>query len=174
MDFLKQFVIPYSGLTLGHHQYEFVIGDKFFESIEYAEIQHGDILVKINLEKTERMLIFNFDIEGSVNLECDRCLEPFDMSLQGHERLIVKFGEAYAEESEEMIVIPFSEHQFNIAHLLYEYISLTIPFQRFHPEDEFGESGCDPEFLNKLKEFEADSPTDPLWDKLKGIKPEEN
>lgn len=174
MDYLKQFVIPYSGLALGHHQYEFAFGNKFFESIEYAEIQRGDIQINVDLEKTERLMILLFDISGTVNVDCDRCLEPLDIPLQGHERLIVKFGEEYAEESEEMIVIPAGEHQFNIAHLLYEYISLMIPYQRFHPDDENGEPTCDPEFLNKLEEFKPETHTDPLWDKLKDILPEDN
>lgn len=174
MEYLKQFVIPYTGLGLGHHEYEFTIGNTFFESIEYAEIQRGNILVNIDLEKTERMLIFLFDISGTINVDCDRCLEPLDIPIQVHERLIVKFGDEYVEESEEMIIIPVGEHQFNIAHLLYEYISLSLPYQRFHPDDENGEPTCDPEFLRKLEELKPENHTDPLWDKLKGILPENN
>jgi len=120
------------------------------------------------------MLVFQFDFEGSVTVDCDRCLEPFELPIEGQEKLFVKFGEEYAEESEDLIVIPFSEHQFNLAQLLYEYISLMIPFQRFHPEDENGESTCNPDFLSKLNEFKSDPHAESMWDKLKGIKPEDN
>ena len=95
MDYLKQFVIPYSGLALGNHQFEFILGDKFFESIEYSEIKHGQLLAVINLEKQERMLVFDFDINGIVRVECDRCLDDLEIEVSDTERLIVKFGEEH-------------------------------------------------------------------------------
>jgi uncharacterized metal-binding protein YceD (DUF177 family) len=174
VDYLKQFIIPYSGLALGNHQYEFTIGDAFFESIDYSEIQHGQLQVIINLEKQERMLVFDFEIDGIVNVECDRCLDDLEIEVQDNEKLIVKFGEDYSEESEDVITVPHNEHQFDVSHYIYEYISLSLPYQRIHPDDEDGNSTCDPDILERLKSLQPEQPNDPIWDKLKDINPDEN
>lgn len=169
MDYLKQFVIPFSGLELGKHQFDFALGDKFFESIEYSEISRGDLQVGLNLEKQEQMLIFQFNIKGYVRVECDRCLDDLDIELDDAEQLIVKFGNDFHEESEDVIVIPQSEHQFDISHYLYEFILLSMPVQRIHPDDEDGCSTCNPEFLQKLNTIENEHPFDPRWEKLRGL-----
>jgi uncharacterized metal-binding protein YceD (DUF177 family) len=57
---------------------------------------------------------------------------------------------------------------------MYEYIVLSLPVQRIHPDDENGRSGCDPDMLEKLKaltakELNLENQADPRWDALKGI-----
>lgn len=169
VDYLKQFVIPFSGLELGNHQYSFAIGDKFFESIEYSEFSHGELQVNLDLERQERMLIFRFQITGYVEVECDRCLDELKMHIADTEQLIVKFGTEYQEESEDVLVIPQHEHQFDISHYLYEFISLSLPVQRFHPDDEEGNSTCNPDFLEHLNTYTEEQETDPRWEKLRGL-----
>ncbi len=174
VDYLKQFVIPFSGLELGNHQYSFAIGDEFFESIEYSEFSQGDLQVDLELEKQERMMIFRFHITGIVDVDCDRCLEPLELFVDDKEQLIVKFGNEYVEESDEVIVIPAHEYQFDISHYLYEFISLSLPVQRFHPDDENGNSTCNPEFLEQLNAHAQEQEIDPRWEKLRGLMTEDN
>ncbi len=169
MDYLKQFVIPFSGLELGNHQYTFAIGDKFFESIEYSEFSRGDLTVNLDLERQERMLIFRFHIIGVLRVECDRCLDELEIELDDTEQLIVKFGSEFLEESEDVIVIPEHEHQFNISHYIYEFISLSLPVQRFHPDDDEGYSTCNPDFLERFNTQNEEQEIDPRWEKLKGL-----
>ena len=81
--------------------------------------------------------------------------------------MIVKFGDSYYEESDEVVVIPETEHKLNVSQYIYEFINLLLPIKRVHPNDEQGMSKCNPEILDRLKSAEEDETTDPRWDVLK-------
>ena len=59
-------------------QYDFDIDNEFFEHFEQAEIRQAEVKVVIDLDRQQRMLIFNFDISGWLMLPCDRCLEEYE------------------------------------------------------------------------------------------------
>src|SRR5690554_2639663 len=82
------------------------------------------------------MFEFNFDINGVVKVPCTRCLDDMDQEVDTRNRLIVKFGKEYSEESDEIVIIPEDEGEINIAWFLYEYIALTIPIKHVHPAGE--------------------------------------
>jgi len=166
MNVLKEFVIPFVGLKEGIHDYAFDIDAEFFESFEYSEVEQGEIHVDVSMEKQERMLIFNFSIRGKVELPCDRCLSALDLSVEGNERLIVKFGQEWMEESEEILVIPETDSHIDISSFIYEYIMLLLPYKRVHPE---GEGLCDQTIMDKLEQH-VSSETDPRWEALKNLK----
>jgi len=105
-----------------------------------------------------------------VKVACDRCNELMDVGVSGNERLIVKLGDHYYEESEDVQVIPDTAHQFDLGPFIYEYIHLLLPIRRVHPEDEAGNSRCDPEILKKLKELSERHIQDPRWDVLTKLK----
>ena len=168
VDYLKDFVIPFSGLKEEIHHFEFTLGKKFFEAMESDEIRDGNIQIALSLDKQARMMIFNFQINGWVNLQCDRCLDYYNHHLQGEERLIIKYGETQYEETEEILIIPHSLHEINISQYLYEFVSLMLPMRKVHPDDEQGNSLCDPEVISKLKDVSV-TPSDPRWDELKKL-----
>ena len=116
------------------------------------------------------MLVLYFDIKGSVNVMCDRCLDQFDQPVNGEERLIVKFGDSYYEESDEVVVIPETEYKLNVSQYIYEFINLLLPIKRVHPNDKQGVSKCNPEFVNRLEGAKDDEMTDHRWDALKMLR----
>jgi len=156
-------------LGIGEHEFEFEIDDRFFEKYDHSDIQKGAIDIKLLLEKQDRMLILNFDIRGRVNVICDRCLEYYDQRVNGLEKLIVKFGDKFSEESDEVIVIPESEHKIDIGHYIYEYISLLLPIKQVHANDEEGVSRCNKEVAYRMENHEEDKKTDPRWEVLKTL-----
>jgi len=170
VDYLKQFVIRFSGLSIGNHQYKFIIDEKFFENFDFSEIKNGKITVDILLNKQETMFILNFIINGTVNVTCDRCLEPFDLDINGKEKLIVKFGKEKFEETDEILIIPESDNKINISQYIYEYINLLLPYKRVHPDNADGKSLCNQEVIKKIKKFSKSKTIDPRWEKLKDIK----
>jgi uncharacterized metal-binding protein YceD (DUF177 family) len=172
VDYLKHFIIPFRGLKQGVHQYDYQIDKKFFQCLEYAQISNGNVKVGIELTKQERMLIFNFTIDGYVEVTCDRCLGEFNQALAGNEKLIVKFGEKWEEESEDVIIIPEGEYQFDISKYIYEYIVLLLPMQRIHPDDENGNTTCDQDMVARLGSHPGVSERDPRWDALLKLKNE--
>jgi len=171
MDYLKQFVIQFGGLKPGKHNFSFEVEDLFFEQFEYSEIKKGNVTVKIDFEREEKILILDFLIDGKVEMHCDRCYEPFLLPISGKERLIVKFGHDFHEENEEVQIIPEGETQINISSFIYEFIHLLIPFRRVHPDDENGNNLCDPEIIKRIDERESSSEPDPRWEALKKLKP---
>jgi uncharacterized metal-binding protein YceD (DUF177 family) len=170
MNSLAQFIIPVTGLKPGSHQFDFEIDDSFFEHFEYSEIQKGKINLHLVIEKEDNILVLLFNFNGHVGIPCDRCYEPFDLTLEGKERLILKFGSDYHEESEEIQVVPIGENHFDISPFIYEYIHLSLPVRRIHPDDESGESICDPEIIHRLEDFPSSPGPDPRWEALTALK----
>ena len=102
------------------------------------------------------------------------------------EKLLVKFGDKFAEE-DDIVIVPEADGAINIAWFLYEFIVLNIPIKHVHPTGE-----CNKSMVSKLKkhiarqkdddadpdddvfDFEeeedfSDDSTDPRWDKLQNI-----
>ena len=46
--------------------------------------------------------------------------------------LMVKFGHEYAEEGDNLIVIPEEEGEINVAWFMYEFVALAIPMKHVH------------------------------------------
>ena len=170
MDYLKQYVIQFGGLKPGVHQFSYFINELFFEHFEYSEVKKGEVNVLIDLEREEKMLVLHFSITGHVEVPCDRCYIPFSLPLNGRETLIVKFGKDYHEENEEIQIIPEGETHLDISPFIYEYVHLLMPFRKVHPEDENGDSLCDPEVIKRIEERGSISEPDPRWEVLKKLK----
>lgn len=169
MDYLKQFVIPFVGLSVGNHQFEYEIDETFFASFEYSDIQKANVHITLDLNRQERMLVLNFSINGKIGVICDRCLDAFDFPVSSAEEFFVKFGPEHREEDDNVLIIKENETHIDIAPLIYDYLILLIPYQVMHPEDANGVSLCNPEVLSKLKQFSSHSEADPRWDALKNL-----
>lgn len=147
MNYMKHFMIPFSGLKVGNHPFTFEIEDKFFEHFEYSEISKGKIHVDCMLEKQAKMMILNFEMTGTITMPCDRCGDEFDLPVKGSQKLIVKFGTDHHEETEDILVIMENEHELDVSQYLYEYTHLLLPIRKVHGTDEQGNSLCDPEVI---------------------------
>lgn len=169
MDYLKNFVIPFVGLSTGDHQFDFQIDDKFFANFEYSEIQRANVRVDLTLSKSERMLVLNFRMFGTLEVTCSRCAGLFDQPIEGEETLYVKYGQEYREEDDNVVVIPEHESQINVAPFIYDYLSLMVPYRVVHPVDENGQSTCDPDMISRIDKSAENKDTDPRWDKLKDL-----
>ncbi len=170
----KEYNIPFSGLKQGKHEFEYIIENKFFESFGYDEFNGAKIALKVVLNKLSTMLELEFHAEGSVNVNCDITNEPFDQPLSTKLDLVVKFGEVYNDEDDEILIIPHSEHQINIAQYIYEMLVLAVPQKRVHPG--VADGTLKSAALDKLKELQPKESTrnkeenDPRWDALKKLK----
>jgi uncharacterized protein len=170
VKYLDQYSIAFSGLKPGAHTFEFEAGKKFFEQFKHSEITEGAVAVKVILEKEERLFDLHFDLEGVVEVACDRCNLSLEIEVKGTERLVVKLGDRFEEESESVQVIPESDHKIDLASFIYEYIHLLLPARRVHPDDEKGKSLCDPEVIKKLNELNEHHEPDLRWEALKSLK----
>jgi uncharacterized metal-binding protein YceD (DUF177 family) len=166
MDALQDFYIPFVGLKLGKHNFSYHIDDKFFDEFQYEDFNSIECDVKVTFNKKPRLFELDFDITGFAMVNCDLSFEEYKEKIDTQLRLIVKFGNEYNDENEEVLILPHSEYQVNIAQYIYEAIVLALPLKRVHPGIEDGTLKS--EVLDKLKEFEIreSKQTDPRWDKL--------
>ena len=128
--------IPLKNLSEGAHIFEYDLDRKFFEAIDGEEVRKGNVAVKVTVKRTSSSFELNFEIKGVVKIPCTRCLDDMKQEVDTRDRLIVKFGQEYSEESDEIVVIPEDEGAINIAWFLYEFIALTIPIKHVHPSGE--------------------------------------
>jgi uncharacterized metal-binding protein YceD (DUF177 family) len=174
VDYLKDYVIPFVGLSTGDHQYEYLIDDKFFANFEYSEIKRAQVNVRLSLNKHERMLVLTFSMKGTIEVSCSRCLDNFDLPIEDEQVQYIKFGPEYKEEDADVLIIPESETHVNVAPFIYDYLNLLVPFRIVHPVNEDGLSGCDPDVIRRLEKEIKQKESDPRWDKLKGLNIDNN
>ena len=180
MKVTNAFLIPFIGLKLGKHQFESQIIKEFFEDYDYDEFEACDIKVNIVLEKKSTMLELHFKHKGTIHVPCDLTSEMFDLPIKGKIKLIVQFGEAFNDDNEELLILPFGEHQVDVKQYIYEMIALSIPLKKIHPGIKDGTLKS--EALDKLNELKVNSKeqkkrdskeeeekTDPRWDQLKKL-----
>ena len=153
------------------HQFDFEIDDSFFELFENSEIKSGRLGVQLELEKNEKLMHLHFTFSGLVTVMCDRCLDDFEMPVNSSAQIIIKQGKYRHEETEEIDIIPESATEINVAQYIYEFISLSLPVKKVHPENKKGEALCNKTILKKLKEHESkkNNDIDPRWDQLKNL-----
>ncbi len=175
MKQLKEYTIPFVGLKQGLHQFEYQIDNTFFEHFEYDEFNASAVNVDLEFDKKSTMLELHFKATGTVNVNCDLTNEPFDLPIEDELFLVIKFGQEYNDENEELLILPHGEYEVNIQQYIYELIVLGVPSKRVHPGVEDGTLQSDileklDELSPKEKSIEKDNEeTDPRWDKLKNL-----
>ena len=133
MNNLKEYLIPFVGLKIGKHQFDYQIDNTFFKNFDYDEFNDVSVKVDIVLEKKSTMLELDFKHKGTVNVPCDVSGEEFDLPIKGKLKLLVKFGDAFNDENEELLILPHGEFQVNVAQYIYESIVLSVPLRIVHP-----------------------------------------
>lgn len=176
MKVTNEFLIPFVGLKLGKHRFDFQINKKFFDNFDYHEYEDCDIKVDVVLEKKSTMLELDFKHKGTVNVPCDLTNEMFDLPIKAKLHLVVQFGENFNNDNEELLILPHGEHQIDVSQYIYEMIVLSVPLKRIHPGIKDGTLKT--ETLEKLtelsikeqkKESKKEENIDPRWDKLKQL-----
>jgi len=164
--------------------FEYLLDNEFFKKIDGNEVQKGKLNVELTVKKSAYTYEFRFVINGIAFVPCDRCLDEVEIPVETEEKLFVKLGKEYSEESDNLIVIPEEEGEINVAWFLYEFISLAIPMKHVH-----GPGKCNKTMSSKLKKHSAKSSdeeddgvefdggeaesedntveSDPRWDELK-------
>jgi uncharacterized metal-binding protein YceD (DUF177 family) len=175
MKSTNEYLIPFVGLKLGKHQFEFKINKKFFDEFSFDEYESCDIDVDVVLDKKSTMLEISFKHKGNVNVPCDLTGEAFDLPIKGKIKLVVQFGDEFNNDNDELLVLPHGEHQIDLSQYIYEMIVLSVPLKRVHPGVKDGT--LQTEALKKLnelqvkdaKEVKKEDDIDPRWDKLKQL-----
>ena len=155
MENLDTYKIDLKGMQSDAYTYEFTLDDQFFALIDAPEVQKGEVYVSLNVKKLAQSFELNFQTEGTVKVLCDRCLDEMDQSVHSVDRLIVKLGDEYSEEEDDLVIIPANEGVIDVAWFMYEFIALAIPIKHVHAEGE-----CNKEMNEKLGSLLCSSSND--------------
>ena len=177
MEETKRYTIAYRGLRSGLHDFHFKVDGGLFRAFGSTEIKDGDCDVSVALERGESMLTLDVTVDGSVVVECDRCLEDCNVPIHYEGQLLVKFSdEVHEYDGEVMWLLPM-EDEVDLTQYIYESIVLALPYQRVHPDGE-----CNPDMLERFRivsdeEFgrledraEAEGRNEGEWAKLAALK----
>lgn len=157
MGKLREFVVKFSGLSIGSHHFEFEVNDRFFEQLEDSLIRSGDVKVMMELVKKATHLELSFTLSGEVGEVCDRCAVDYRQPVSGEYRMFVKFGDALEEVDDELMMIPHGSYELDVSQMVYEFIGLSIPLRRVPCETTGDTSICDRSVLDRISEPLTDS-----------------
>jgi uncharacterized metal-binding protein YceD (DUF177 family) len=164
------YTIPFVGLKLGQHLFDFALDKTFFESLPYSLVDDGKLVVKLNLEKKETMLIASFEVKGVVSAPCARCNEEMDQKIKGDLTVYFVLGEEESED-ENLIVIPKESYEIDVQQSMYEMIMLALPARSAHKKNE-----CNEEMVQLIQKYtsnqvskDEENNIDPRWAALKNL-----
>jgi len=177
----SEYVIGFSSLKDGRHDYHYKIDNTFFEQFEYTDIQGADLVLDVVLDKKPNMIILEFKVVGYLTVMCDRCTDSFNYPIKGEESVIYKFTDEDLDDEKIIAILPH-EVEIDITIPVYEFATLLLPQRRIHPKGE-----CNEEMLNEIdnylmvegaagteeeddKPIEDENEIDPRWSKLKDLK----
>lgn len=189
MGKFQAYNIQLNTLPLGTQKYELVMDNVFFKNIDAEDIQKGNLNVELTVTRNSSNFELNFDINGVVQVPCNRCLDDMDLEISVKDKIFVKFGKEFSEEDDNIVIVPESEGAINVAWFIYEFVAVSVPIKHVHPAGK-----CNKMMSSKLRKHIARAPgdvedeaeefityeedsdssndvveTDPRWDELKKL-----
>ncbi len=192
MGKFEKYRIDLKGMKENHAHYDFLLDNAFFAAIDSPELQKGKVTVQVDVKKTAQAFELSFNSQGTVVVLCDRCLDEMDQEISSTDKIFVKFGAEYADEGDNLIIVPEDEGDINVAWIMYEYIALAIPMKHVHAPGKCNKtmSGKLNKYLrtsandmdemepvddssedesNIVSDEENDKPIDPRWSELQKL-----
>jgi len=166
------YTINISTLKLGKQSFHFDIQKEFFDNFAPDLIQDASVQIEVQITKTTQHLDTQFHIKGSLQLNCDRCLNPYWQPIQATIPVIYSFNSHLKDsDNDEVIYLSRETRMLDLSQEIYDFIALQIP-QRKVPTD-CPSPNCPPEILKMIQQNTEEIPTkveiDPRWEKLKKI-----
>lgn len=130
-------------------------------------------VIEIHFNRQRHFIEVNYEVQGGVELTCDRSLQPFEHPVDTTYSVIFKADVEQETEDESGAVrrFNFSNNSFSIEKEVRDSILLKVPIKKIHP-DFRDEKGNVEEFEEKSfgKPPEDEEETiDPRWEKLKEL-----
>ena len=188
MGKFSAYKLQLKSLAPGTHEFEYVLDKQFFANMESADIHDADLKVKLTAVYRGDVYDLTFKITGNVVLLCDRCLDTMDFPIDASYHKIVKYGDDYNDDSDEMLEIPQSDAYINVAYMLYDTVALAIPIKHVHPMGKCNrqmsallkkhraratgeDADLENELIDEIDDIEesGSTATDPRWDALRNL-----
>ncbi len=134
------------------------LGDDFFVDGEVWGVEGGSIRAEVETHREGNLYRFLVTLGGTLVLECDRCLEPFDLPMGFRGVLAVQrmSGGESRREGEEWAV-PDSSNVIDIAPFIRESLYLSIPMRHYHGMAGTDEADCNLERVASVSQETGNS-----------------
>lgn len=187
MGKFSDFKLPLKSLGTGTHTFEYHLDKQFFVNMENSDVHGADLGVKLTVVYNGEYYDLDFKVEGEVTLLCDRCLDDLIFPIDATYHIVVKYGEDYNDDNDEVLEIPQGDAYLNVAYMIYDTVVLAIPIKHVHPQGKCNRqmsallkkhraTGEDADLENQLMDemdtmddAPAETPTDPRWDALRKL-----
>ena len=171
MCILESLKLDLKALPQGNSSFEFKLDDSYFEAIDAPGVQHGDLVCRLAISRTDDFFELEFHTEGVVRIPCDVCLDEMEQPIETDDRLTVKFGDDYSED-DDLVTVAENEGILDVSWFIYEFIALNIPIKHVHAPGK-----CNPAMIEMLQEHSAarsgeeeETAVDPRWAALLKLK----
>ena len=118
-------IVTLDSLNLGEHVFDFQLNNDYFSTIEDSEVLGGEAQVHAQLNLRERDFDLTVEVQGQVQVTCDRCLDAMDVEVDAYE------DEWDWDEEPKKV---------DLSWLAYELIVVNLPLVHSHQD-----GGCNPE-----------------------------
>lgn len=156
MGKLDGYKVDLKGMATDTVSYRWQADNDFFSAVQGPEIKQGLLDVALRVKRTSGAYELEFQLQGEVEVTCDRCLEIMNQPIDAFCTLRVVMGEDFVDDGD-VVVIPEREGVINVAWNIYEFAALQIPLRHVH---------LDCEALSESSEEER---VDPRWAELKKL-----
>ena len=156
MEKLDGYKVDLKGMATDTVSYRWQADNDFFSAVQGSEIKQGMLDVALRVKRTSGAYELEFQLQGEVEVTCDRCLESMNQPIDAFCTLRVVMGEDFVDDGD-VVVIPEREGVINVAWNIYEFAALQIPLRHVHPNCE------------ALSESSEEERVDPRWADLKKL-----
>ena len=189
------FKLPLKSLGVGTHEFEYHLDKQFFVNMESSDIHDADLNVALTVQYNGDIYNLDFHITGEVVLICYRCLDDLRFPIDATYHIVVKYGEDYNDDNDEVLEIPETDNTLNVAYMIKDTVELAIPMKHVHPlgkcnrqmsamlKKHRATSGDDDaelenELIDEIDNIDAQSSaagnSDPRWDALRKLSDDDN
>ena len=128
---MQPFTISLKTLKVGVTRFDWHSGKELFEAFGNEEILDADLRIVADVDYKKSSVSVKCAIDGTVVVECDRCLESLTLPVQ------TSFDEDGYDVAEDL----------DLSQDIYDFVCTSLPLQRVHPEGECNQETV--KFLSK-------------------------
>lgn len=144
-------IINLDRLPLGRHDYDFTLTGEYFSQQEKSELTGGEVSVHVALNLRSEDFDAVVSVKGTVQVPCDRCLDPVDVEVEAEENMAPSL-----DEDEVLGGKSAAGRSLDLEWLAYELVVVNLPLVHCHPE-----GGCNPQMDALLQDHLCSADEEP-------------
>ena len=132
-------IIELSTLEIGRYSFDYQLDNTYLQSVEKTELLGGAVQAHADLNLRERDFDLRIRVEGTVQVACDRCLDPMDIVV----------------DAEDDMDLDEDTKTIDLEWLAYELVIVNLPLVHSHQP-----GGCNPQMDALLQSHLCTEPED--------------